>query len=690
MKKQDQQQSRIRAFGLACLPAVSAAFFLLSVAGCRTPLPGTVEQSREISSMAESRIIALQQGDQLAMRFRMKGRDAYATITLPDKAADSQAVMDFDGDAKEAFAVAKKHGRALPVLGVPVWQRLSHKVAAELAPESRRQGVLVTTGGHELIIYRDAAGQPVFLPLTERPAGMKIIRRLTAAQLVPRLTAAFSQTTGSSAPALVLTGQSPAMLKIDPGTSRLTFISAPPQKVMKLPLLGASPDVTVRGLLSVGLRTGALATLKNPVTTALNGGANLYSMAGGALHGLFRRLPPEPPPPVSTQPPMDIAAWELHLDKLTGEPRVPATVKLRIDGEQFFPDFIQAIQEARESIDIMLYIFDSDDYALQIADLLKKKSHEVRVRIMIDDVASLQSSLLAPEFPAAPGHRAPSSIEENLRRDSKIQVHPMAMPALSATHTKMIIIDGSRAWLGGMNIGREYRSDWHDMMIEVSGPLIGWMERSFLHSWAHHSWKGDFAALFSLFRSSEKAAARIPVPAGAIPVRPLSGSAIHSDIKTSQFAALRAARQSIWVENAYITDSRFIEELILARHRGVDVRVIVPKVNDSPLIRASNKALTPQLLRHGIRVWELPEMSHVKAALYDGWACVGSANYDRLSFHVNEEFNIGYSDPIAVAALRRDLFLKDMARGTEVKPGPPGSLASQFTDGLLQLLAGQL
>ena len=653
-------------------------------------MPGAVEQSREISSVAVNRVIALQQGNRLAMRFRLKGRDAYAELTLPDKSADSQAVMDFDSGARDTFASAKKHGRALPVLSAQVWQKISHTVATELAPASSRQGVLVTTGGNELIICRDASGQPAFLPLTERPPGMKIIRRLTAQQLVPRLTAAFTLTTGSSAPAIVLTGRSPAMLMIDPGTLRLTFISAPPGKMMKLPILGASPDVTVRGLLSVGLRTGALATLKNPATTALNGGANLLSMARGALHGVLRRLPTGPPPPVSKLPPMDITAWEQRLDKITREPRVPATVRLRIDGEQFFPDFIQAIQEARESIDIMLYIFDTDDYALQIADLLKKQSHEVRVRIMIDDAASLQSSLLAPEFPTAPGHRAPSSIVEYLRRDSKIEIRPMAMPAMTATHAKMIVIDGRRAWLGGMNIGREYRSDWHDMMIEVTGPLIAWMERSFLQSWAHHSWKGDFAAVFTLFRNSEKAAARIPMPAGAIAVRPMRGSALQSDIRNSRFAALRAAQQSIWLENAYITDSRFIEELIRARYRGVDVRVIVPKENDSPLIRASNKALTPQLLRHGIRVWELPEMSHVKAALYDGWACVGSANYDRLSFHVNEEFDIGYSDPAAVATLRRDLFLKDMARGKEVKPGPPGSLGSQFTDALLQLLAGQL
>lgn len=241
-----------------------------------------------------------------------------------------------------------------------------------------------------------------------------------------------------------------------------------------------------------------------------------------------------------------------------------------------------------------------------------------------------------------------------------------------------------------MNIGREYRSDWHDMMIEVTGPLLGWMQKTFDRCWAHHGWGGDLAEMAAQLRSGRKAAARIPVPAGAIPVRPLYGTAIHSDIKTSQFAALRAAQQRIWLENSYLTDSHYIHELIQARHRGLDVRVILPEENDSPLIKLSNKALIPRLLRHGIRVWTVPEMSHVKAAIYDGWATVGSANYDRLSFRVNQEFNIGYSDPATVETLRRDLFLKDMDRGRELLSVPETSPAQNLADSLIQLLASQL
>lgn len=668
---------------------VTVTFLCAVFSGCRTPLPQAAERTREITNAGEARVMAMRTSSDLAMRFRIKGRDVYATTPLPAGKAETQATMVFDAGAKDAFQTMKRSGYPVRVYGPDTWRSVSRLAAGELAPAPAQQGALVTTGGLELIVCRDASGEAVFMPLTQRPRGMKIVRRLTAAQIVPRLTAAFAKRCGTT-PALVLTGGSPPCIFFDPAATRLTFIFAPREETLRLPVLGASPDVTVRGLISLGVRSGVVTTLKNPVSTLLNGGANLVSMADAALHHLVTRPPSTPPPPVANRAPMDITAWEARLDRITGEPRVPATVRLRIDGEQFFPDFIQAIQEARESIDIQLYIFDTDDYALQIADLLKAKSKEVPVRIMIDELASLQSSLLDPVFPNAPGHVAPSSIVDYLRRDSNIRVRPMGMSALTATHTKMILIDGRRAWLGGMNIGREYRSDWHDMMIEVAGPLLGWMQRSFEHAWAHHGLAGDLGEVRARLHSSRKAVASMPVPEGAILVRPLHGSAIHSDIKTAQFAALRSAQQSIWLQNAYLTDGRYIAALIAARHRGVDVRLIVPAENDSPLMKASNKALIPVLIRQGIRVWELPEMSHVKAALYDGWACTGSANYDRFSFSVNREFNIGYSDPAAVAELRRGIFLRDMARGREVKAPPPGSPASQLTDRLLQMLAGQL
>jgi cardiolipin synthase len=676
--------TRIALLGLAMAAAG------LPLAACRSPRPQPLEPTHQWRTLQRDGVTAVKSGRLMAFKFRVDGRDSHATAALPAGGPDLQAALVMHAEASAAFLAGDREH--LRVLGTDAWRRLTRDLCAELAPQSPGHATLVTVADRELVIGRDTTGEPGFYPLTQRPPGVSIQRRICSAELVHRMAASFKARHGSGA-AILLTGAEPPLLLLDPAVPQLLFINTPAQECTELPLLGSSPDVTARGLLSLGLRSGVLHTVKNPASTAMQAAANLLTAATAAARSPLAGLPDSPPPPVNQGTPMDRVDWERHLDRITGTVALPSTVKLHIGGSRFFPEFIQAVQEARESIDILCYIWDTDDYAIQMADLLRKRSHEVKVRILVDEAASFHSALMSPESPQLPGHRAPSCISAHLRRDSSIEVRPMAMSALTANHSKMVIIDGQRAWLGGMNIGREYRVDWHDLMAEVRGPLIGWMQRMYATTWTHQGLGGDVAAMLAEARADHGAAKETSaVPPGAYPVRPMRNSAVHRGLCRSQIEALRRARHTVWLQNAYITDLQYIRELILARHRGVDVRVIMPEENDIVLLKASNRALVDLLLRHGIRVYLLPGMSHAKAALYDGWATLGSANYDRLSLRVNTEFNIAYSHPPAVEELRRDLFLKDMARSREVTtPAHPSpSTSRRLRDNLLRLVAGQL
>jgi len=72
------------------------------------------------------------------------------------------------------------------------------------------------------------------------------------------------------------------------------------------------------------------------------------------------------------------------------------------------------------------------------------------------------------------------------------------------------------------------------------------------------------------------------------------------------------------------------------------------------------------MLANGIRVYMYPGMSHVKAAIFDGWACVGSANFDKLSLEINKELNLATSEPAVVNELLERVFLPDMDASTEI------------------------
>ena len=77
------------------------------------------------------------------------------------------------------------------------------------------------------------------------------------------------------------------------------------------------------------------------------------------------------------------------------------------------------------------------------------------------------------------------------------------------------------------------------------------------------------------------------------------------------------------------------------------------------------------MLKNGIRVYSYPGMTHVKAAVYDGWACLGSANFDKLSLQVNQEINLGTSNPEAVQLLLDSVFIPDFKASTELHESIP-------------------
>ena len=104
----------------------------------------------------------------------------------------------------------------------------------------------------------------------------------------------------------------------------------------------------------------------------------------------------------------------------------------------------------------------------------------------------------------------------------------------------------------------------------------------------------------------------------------------------------------------------------LRRRRGVDVRVILPDDGNHRAQNYSNELAINTMLRNGIRVYLYPGMSHIKAAVYDGWACFGSANFDKLSLQINEELNLGTSDPDIVSELLERVFIPDFELSEEL------------------------
>ena len=88
-------------------------------------------------------------------------------------------------------------------------------------------------------------------------------------------------------------------------------------------------------------------------------------------------------------------------------------------------------------------------------------------------------------------------------------------------------------------------------------------------------------------------------------------------------------------------------------------------------ITRSNILAANLMFENGIRVYIFPGFSHVKASIFDGWICVGSANFDRLSLRINRELNIASSDPEVAEDLIEQLFEPDFRRSAELNDPIP-------------------
>ena len=174
---------------------------------------------------------------------------------------------------------------------------------------------------------------------------------------------------------------------------------------------------------------------------------------------------------------------------------------------------------------------------------------------------------------------------------------------------------------------------------------------------------------------------------GEIDIRILKTAAGKTEIEQAMVAAIRMSRKRVWVQNSYFTSSVLLREMLRAKARGVDVRMIFPQENDSNLLNKNNRSMAKRMLDGGIAVYMYqPRFSHAKAIVVDGWACVGSANCDTLSLRINEEFNIAFSDEKSVTALVRELFIPDMRQSKKLTKED----AREWHNPLVEGVAGQL
>jgi cardiolipin synthase len=334
-------------------------------------------------------------------------------------------------------------------------------------------------------------------------------------------------------------------------------------------------------------------------------------------------------------------------------------VTLLDNGDAFYPAMLEAIRNAKDTVNFEVYIFEPDEIGLQFLEAFKDRARAgVEVRLLLDGFGCIK--LTKP-------------YRDDLRQAGvKVErFRPLGLRNLvrfyRRTHRRAIVIDGRIGFTGGAAVSKKWKGnvrnkhEWRDSMTRVTGPMVSGIQTAFTSNWVYCC--GEVLAGSRFFPPLERG----PGPCGLSVVS--SPSDALQPIRLLFWVSFINAQRRLWICNSYfIPDHRLRTAVTERAQKGVDVRVLVPGNNtDAIPVQSAGRSYYQELLEAGVRIFEYqPAMMHAKTTVVDGaWSIVGSANLDERSMELNEENVLGIADKDFAESIERGV-TADFARSREI------------------------
>jgi len=303
-------------------------------------------------------------------------------------------------------------------------------------------------------------------------------------------------------------------------------------------------------------------------------------------------------------------------------------------GKDLFEQMLEAIAQAKSTIYLESYIWKSDECGRQFKDaVIDAAQRGVDVYLIYDAFANLVVPRSFFKFP----------------KKIHVLAYPLFRPRVltldlkytGRDHRKILVVDEEIGFVGGYNIGQTYADQWRDTHMRITGPGVWELTSAFVTFWNHN--RKDNLPHIEPHHIPDWLP-RIQAAANA-PIRQVY------PVRNIYLEAIRRATHHIYLTQAYfIPDAIFLNDLLDAAARGVDVRIIVPESSNHVLTDWLSRGQYSKLLRGGVTIWLYRNaMVHAKTATVDGqWTTIGTANIDRLSLQGNYEINMSiYSADLA-------------------------------------------
>lgn len=314
------------------------------------------------------------------------------------------------------------------------------------------------------------------------------------------------------------------------------------------------------------------------------------------------------------------------------------SMKLLISGDDAYPTMKEAIASAKDHIHFQCFIIDNDDVTRDFMNALAEKARQgVSVRILFDRFGSTKA-VLTGFFRQY--HKIP-----NMHIKGWTQVNPLKrrFQVNLRNHRKSLVVDGKVGFFGGVNLSKKNTTSpaleaIRDYHFEMQGPVVQQLQYAFLLDWYFMSSESPESLLNKGFFPPLE-------HKGEGPSR-IINSGPASDFYTIEeafFMMATAAKQQILIVTPYFVPSASLRAALRAAAlRSIDVRIILPEKNNHFYAGWAARAFYEELLQAGVKIYHRPPpFMHAKGMLIDSrTGCVGTANWDIRSLHLNYETNM--------------------------------------------------
>lgn len=342
-------------------------------------------------------------------------------------------------------------------------------------------------------------------------------------------------------------------------------------------------------------------------------------------------------------------------------------IRLLRNGFEYFPALEQAIQNAKTEIYLQAYIYEHDITGIRIGNaLIQAVQRGVSVNILLDGFGS---------------QYLPKRYVQTLRDAGvklmfyrpKISPWTLKKNRLRRLHSKVTVIDGSIAFVGGINIIDDNNSPNQippriDYAVRIEGNLLPAISAS-----VHKLWRRlQLMHLHSLYVPPIKEIHhRYHGTSNIKAAFVIRDNILHRhDIENAYLRAIRTASSEILIANAYFIPGRkFRKALIDAAKRGIKVRLLLQGRKEYFLMFATH-AFYNEFLNNGIEIYEYRKsFMHSKVAVIDTfWTTIGSSNIDPFSLLLAREANIIIQDKTFATELHTDIESLIQDGGVKITP----------------------